>query len=200
LERHRLLWLYASRETDLFRAPKRVLHFAPERCLTRRLRPVTTIEYVSVDLESPSVMLRADITSLPFADATFDVVLCSHVLEHVMDDCTAMAELHRVLRPNGWAIVLTPIEGAETYENWAYTHTPYLRRKHFKQHDHVRIYGRDIVDRLAGAGFDVQTVPYAPTLGAESITRFGLVPDELLFYCRRSISAPMRCTRATLLQ
>lgn len=38
LERHRLLWLYLTRETDLLRRPQRILHIAPEVCLMKRLR------------------------------------------------------------------------------------------------------------------------------------------------------------------
>src|SRR3954465_11658659 len=52
--------------------------------------------------------LRGDLLALPFADASFDRVIASEVLEHIPDDETAMAELTRVLRPGGLAAVTVP--------------------------------------------------------------------------------------------
>src|SRR5688500_20312624 len=46
-----------------------------------------------------------DALPISFEKNTFDVVLCNHVLEHVKDDIRAMAEIHRVLKPNGFAIL-----------------------------------------------------------------------------------------------
>ena len=43
----------------------------------------------------------ADALNLPFADESFDVVVCSHVYEHVPDPVRMFAEIHRVLRPGG---------------------------------------------------------------------------------------------------
>ena len=37
------------------------------------------------------------------------MILCSHVLEHIIDDEKAMRELYRVLKPNGWGIIQVPI-------------------------------------------------------------------------------------------
>lgn len=39
LERHRLLWLYLTRETDLLKCYPRTLHIAPEVCIMRHLKP-----------------------------------------------------------------------------------------------------------------------------------------------------------------
>ncbi len=51
---------------------------------------------------------RADAAALPFADATFDLVVALDVLEHLDDHATAAAELHRVLRPGGALVVFVP--------------------------------------------------------------------------------------------
>jgi SAM-dependent methyltransferase len=48
---------------------------------------------------------RADVLRLPFADASFDVVLCSGVLMHVANQAIALSELARVLRPGGQMVV-----------------------------------------------------------------------------------------------
>lgn len=49
--------------------------------------------------------------ALPFADATFDVVIMSEVLEHMDDDRQALGEALRVLRPGGWFVITVPNRG-----------------------------------------------------------------------------------------
>jgi SAM-dependent methyltransferase len=105
----------AKRVTDRLR----VLHFAPERIFEDWLASRPNLEYVSADLERERATVKADITAPPFPDESFEVILCSHVLEHVLDDRRAMRELYRVLRPLGWALVLVPIDfdRDETHED-----------------------------------------------------------------------------------
>jgi SAM-dependent methyltransferase len=185
LERHRLLWLYLSRETSLLTGEAmRLLHIAPEQGLAERLRRVPSIEYLSVDIDPKRAMQQADITALPFPDESFDVVLCSHVLEHVADDRTAMTEIRRIVAPNGWAVIQCPIYGVISYENWEYTRTPEDRLQYFGQDDHVRIYGRDIADRLHAVGFHVDEVLYPQHLGAKAIVRYGLEWSDRLYLCK----------------
>jgi ubiquinone/menaquinone biosynthesis C-methylase UbiE len=50
---------------------------------------------------------QGNLEAIPFADDEFDVVLCSQVIEHVLDADAAVAELARVLRPNGILIIST---------------------------------------------------------------------------------------------
>ena len=106
LERHRLLWLYLTRETDLLTAFPRTLHIAPEVCIMRHLKPHFRShpgQYVTADLESPLADLHFDVQQIPLADGSVDVVICNHILEHVDDDRKAMRELHRILRPGAGA-------------------------------------------------------------------------------------------------
>ena len=79
----------------------RVLHFAPEPALQRRLRRESGLVYRSADLSWPLADDHVDLQQLPYRDESHDVILCSHVLAHVEDDGRALAELHRVLRPAG---------------------------------------------------------------------------------------------------
>ncbi|HYH78648.1 MAG TPA: methyltransferase domain-containing protein, partial [Longimicrobium sp.] len=112
VERHRLIWRFLHERTELFSRPHRMLHFAPEPWMEPRLRRAPTIDYLSVDLDPGNAMRVADITALPFADGSFDAVLCVDVLEHIDEDARAMRELHRVLRPGGWALLRVPIDFA----------------------------------------------------------------------------------------
>jgi ubiquinone/menaquinone biosynthesis C-methylase UbiE len=99
-------------------------------------------------------MVKVDITNIPFGENTVDVILCSHVLEHILDDQQAMSELYRILKPGRWALILVPFdaERAETFEDSSVV-DPKERTRLFGQFDHVRLYGRDFMDRLEHAGF-----------------------------------------------
>jgi SAM-dependent methyltransferase len=118
LERHRLVWLYFGKRTDLFRqTPGKMLHVAPEQCFEDRLRSRLGRNYVTADLADPRAMVKMDITDIPYPDESFEVIYCSHVLEHVPDDQKAMKEFYRVLKPGGWAILLVPITADKTFED-----------------------------------------------------------------------------------
>jgi SAM-dependent methyltransferase len=153
-ERHRFAYL-ALRER-LPALAHAVMHVAPEPCVEPWLRSVAA-EYTSVDLNSPKAMVNMSITALEFDDGRFTLIWCSHVLEHVEDDAAAMAEFHRVLRPGGMAVIMVPVYGETTYENPAIT-DPRDRLKHFKQEDHVRLYGLDVLARLERTGFAVEVI------------------------------------------
>src|SRR5688572_7737329 len=98
-----------------------------------------------------------NIEAIDMPDESWDVVVANHVLEHV-DDRKALAEIRRVLTPGGFAIFSFPLAlGFEqTYENPAITSRA-ERELHFGQWDHVRYYGADAADRIAAAGFEVET-------------------------------------------
>ena len=184
-ERHRALWLYLIRRTDLLSARHEVLHLAPEPSIAEHLRGRDNLGYVSADLESPLAMLHFDIQDIPFRDATFDVVLCGHVLTEVPDDRQAMREMRRVLRPGGWAIVMAAVEPgrAETYEDPSITE-PEARRAAFLEPLNVRVYGADFADRLRDAGFDVDVIPFPRELDDDAIRRYGLLPADQIYLCR----------------
>ncbi len=186
LERHRQMWLYLQRETDFFSAPLKVLHIAPEQEFLRRFKKLPNLDYISADLFSPIVDVKADLLDLPFEDNSFDVVFCNHVLEHIEDDHQAMRELYRVLRTGGWGVVQVPLRNAnqETYEDFTIT-DPKERQKHFGQYDHVRWYGMDYFTRLADAGFEVETLYYSRHFSTEEQKRFGLIADEILPVVRK---------------
>jgi len=185
-ERHRALWLVFEQRPELLRGPRSLLHFAPEWCLERRLRPLVGAGYTSSDLEPGKAERVLDLMGLDVGDAAFDAVICSHVFEHVADDAVAIRELRRVLAPGGWAIVMVPLdlEREQTYEDPSKV-TPEEREAAFWQHDHVRLYGRDLPERLAAAGFDVETILPAELVGPERAARHGLMPAERVFLCTR---------------
>jgi hypothetical protein len=181
--RLRLAWLFLSTRTDLLDGrPKRILHVAPEPALTQLLRAARNLEIVSADLDSPHAAVTLDLTRIEMADASFDVILCSHVLEHVHDDRRAMRELFRILRPGGWAMIQVPISSKPTFEDPSITE-PAERERVFWQADHVRLYGLDIADRLLEAGFEVETVFGEQLVASDQLVRTGIYPRDLVFLC-----------------
>lgn len=180
LERHRALALYLERNPRI--AGKEILHFAPEPGLKTLIASQNPKRYVSCDLFADNVDLRINIEAIDLPDASFDLVFCLHVLEHV-NDTLALAEIRRILRPGGEAILMVPIEEGldETYENPAIT-TPEDRLVHFGQEDHVRFFGRDFRDRVRAAGFTLEEwVSKEP-----DVLRYGLKRGERIFIAARS--------------
>ena len=88
-------------------------------------------EYVGVDVvENPAAELRGSVEALPVEDASFDLVLCTQVLEHCDDPAQAVRELRRVTAPGGR--VLASTHGVQVYhpspeDYWRWTHAG-LRR------------------------------------------------------------------------
>jgi SAM-dependent methyltransferase len=115
--------------------------------------------------EAPSGSLartvRADLLALPFADASFDVVIAAEVLEHIPDDRRAVAEIARVVRPGGRVAVTVPRWWPERV-CWALS-----RSYHEVDGGHVRIYrGDEIARRLGEAGLTVTDTHHAHALHA----------------------------------
>lgn len=181
LERHRLFAL-ALQAGLAPKGPGDILHFAPEPSITSLLKQYAR-RYVTADLFRPGVDLRLNIEALDLPDGEFDVIFCSHILEHV-DDKRALSELNRVLRPGGVMYAMTPIvEGwAQTYEDPS-VRSEQERELHFGQHDHIRYYGRDFRDRLTAAGYEVEEF----TPGGDICVPYGLMRGETLFVCRKAI-------------
>ena len=180
LERHRLLWLYLTNETDFFTSKKKVLHMAPEQCFLNRFKKLNH-EYITADLYSPIADIKADITNLPFDDDSFDVILCNHVLEHIQDDIKAMRELFRVMKKGGMGIFQIPqdLNRESTFEDNTITDRK-ERAKIFGQYDHVRIYGLDYFDKLRSVGFKVREIAYNNEISKDLSDKYRLMKGEIL--------------------
>ena len=186
LERHRLLWFFVTSRTDLFDGKsKKVLHVAPEPCLESILKQRLGGSYLTADLFKSTVMLKMDITSINYPDRSFDVIFCSHVLEHVQDDRKAMREFCRTLKSNGWAILLVPITAESTFEDPS-IRDPEERLRVFGQKDHVRRYGPDYADRLREAGFSLKIIKVHDLVQKDEAVRMGLTSESGdIYYCTK---------------
>ena len=185
-ERHR--FAYFTLKDKLADHAEKTLHFAPERCIEPWLHSISN-EYLSADLLSPSAMYHMNINNLQFQDCRFSLLWCSHVLEHIENDRKAMTELFRVLRPSGLAVIMVPVYGDETYEYPEAT-SPEERLKHFKQKDHVRLYGLDIKKRLEDVGFRVEMIQTSD-LNSENVEKHVLEypSTKEIFLCSKPQTA-----------
>ncbi len=187
LERHRLIWLYLKEKTNFFKDPIKLLHIAPEACFIDLFEKMDNIDYITADIESPLAKIKMDVHDIPFDENTFDVIFCNHVLEHVTDDIKAMNEMHRVLKPNGWAIMQSPQNYSldTTYEDTNIT-SPADREKHFGQDDHLRMFGLDYNKRLEKGGFNVKEDYFAKEYNEADANRFALPVEEIIYYCTKA--------------
>lgn len=187
LERHRLMYLYLQRKTPFFKQNLKLLHVAPEYCFIDRFEKMKNLDYITADIESPLAKVKMDIHQIPFEANTFDVAFCNHVMEHVDDDIKAMSELHRVLKPGGWAIIQSPQDWsrATTFEDPTIT-DPKEREKHYWQDDHLRLFGRDYGQRLEKGGFTVTEDRFVMAeLTPEEVKRYALPANEVIYFCQK---------------
>jgi len=191
LERHRVLWLFMKEQNDIFSRSLKVLHVAPEKIFYRLFDSLNSITYYPIDLMPDHYdygvkTIKMDLTAMTFADNYFDVILCSHVMEHIRNDRTAIKEMYRVLKPGGWAIINTPVnfETEHTVEDLE-LYDPVKQTELFGQPDHVRLYGRDYLTRLSDSGFNVEVIDYPARFTHNERFRFGIKPEEVIFFCRK---------------
>ena len=132
-----------------------MIHMAIEPCLEPRFKKWLGVKYLTTDLFNPHAMVTINITNIEYPDQSFEIIYCSHVLEHVQDGKKEIRKFSRVLKDNGWSILLVPIYAEKTFEDPSKIE-PAERLKAFGQEDHVRRYGPDYINILQEIGFRVE--------------------------------------------
>lgn len=178
-ERHLLLY-FAKLDFKSVIASSRVLHFAPEPAIKRFIESAMPAEYIRGDLLPSSADVQCvDLCKMSFDDASFDLVIANHVLEHVDDDGQALKEIFRILRPGGMAVLQTPYaSGLSKTICDPVVSNPKLRLELYGQNDHVRLYGNDIFARLTSAGFVSKVGLHDDLLSEINFRIYGVNPLE----------------------
>jgi len=187
-DRDRLTAIYLDRTFAGFDRNRsyRLLEFAPGDALYKKLKQYPFIAYRSADLTRKDVDECVDLTDMGgYADGSVDVLLCSHVLEHVPEDRKAMREICRVLKPDGFGVILVPlVPGMDQTHEDASIIDEALRWKYFGMGDHIRQYGkRDFIGRLEAAGLKVDQLGI-DYFGAEAFRRAGIAENSVLYVVR----------------
>ncbi|MBI4996369.1 MAG: methyltransferase domain-containing protein [Rhodocyclales bacterium] len=169
-------------------ARPRMLHFAPEAALSRWIRERNAFDYVTADLKMDGVDHQLDITDMGiFPDQSFDCFICSHVMEHVQNDRQAMRELCRILKNDGWGILMAPVHPhlEQTVEDPAAT-SDADRIRLFGQGDHVRLYAKhDYVKRMEESGFVVRSLGIGH-FGADLLQTAAITAASILYVVGKS--------------
>jgi predicted SAM-dependent methyltransferase len=151
-----------------------ILFFAPELILMNQLVNLTpaanivTTDHNSIDVDYPG----EDIQKLSFTDSAYALLICNHVLEHVLDDQRALFECARVLKSKGIAIFTIPGDFQKT------------ATVHFKQLDsngHYRHYGMDLMRKMETVFSSVQAVD----MSESSDPRWRVRQGDYAFVCTK---------------
>jgi len=178
LSRDRRLWQLITE--NYLRDNYKVLDFSPSRSLYRKWKK-QKVNYIATDLSGDFISdNQYDITTIPESNNTFDLIVCYHILEHVIDDLSAMKELHRILKSTGTILVQTPFKEGEIYEDYTII-SEKERLEQFGQEDHVRIYSvKGLKRRLTQSGFEVSINKYD-----KEDTNHGFSKDEIIFILKK---------------
>jgi len=159
------------------------IDFAPSVALSSLIKAKPYLEYRSADLLMENVDDNIDLTDLNiYNDLSIDFFLCSHILEHILDDIKALKELNRILKIGGRGILMVPIflNLNEIYENPEII-SEEERWKHFGQNDHVRVYSKQgFIDRVKSVGFNITELDHN-FFGDETFIRCGINLRSILY-------------------
>jgi SAM-dependent methyltransferase len=160
-DRDRLMALYIQGFiTDRKTGDKvRLLDIAPADSLRKYLQGTDGIIYRSADLYATDVDDNVDIQDMHiYKENSYDLVICSHVLEHVPDDQRSLREMYRILRPGGSCLLMVPIPlGNYKYDEELGSLSTEERERRFGQDDHMRLYTKKVFEeRIRAAGFALQ--------------------------------------------
>ena len=197
LERHRFLALLIDvLHPYLASQVGTVLDVAPAPIVARiLLERYPDLHYIGTDLlDDRHAHLLADLTCLPLRTGSVDLVSCYHVLEHVPDDAAAIAEIRRVLRDSGVALVQVPRKLEEPTDDGPLV-PPESAVVRFGQDDHVRWYGYDFEQRLVAGGLLPLVVRPRDVVSTEQIHRHRLTAREEVWVC---VPIPDRVPRGQL--
>lgn len=157
-DRERLYVLYLQQKlSKIGNNNLKLLDIAPSATLTKYINSNFMLSYTTCDLYQKNVDYNLDLTNMAvIEDETFDVFICSHVLEHIPDDKKALSELYRILKRDGFGILMVPIDLAMKEIDEDENATIEERWRRFGQDDHIRKYSKyGYMDRVREAGFKI---------------------------------------------
>lgn len=185
-DRERHLFLYFER-IRLWEKMKEasIIHFAPERKLRDKIKEIKPAKYIMGDLYPTDDEIEIiDATNIKYADESFNILICNHVLEHIPDYRKALSEFYRILKPGGIAILQTPFSRLLKYnfedEN---INTEELRLYFYGQEDHVRNFGEfEFLKSIEDSGFKLDIKKHNDFITSTETLKYGVNPLEDLIY------------------
>ena len=154
LDRHRLLWFYLEKLN--IDKSTRILHIAPEPGIYNKLKDLAGDNYITADIDPPEYGLFADCQLIDlknlesWASNDFDLILHSHVLEHVACNIAyPLFHLHRMLKYTGTHLFIVPFMDGKYQESFCDI-SPDIRTKYYGWHNHFRSFGSEDIEMHIG--------------------------------------------------
>jgi len=142
---------------------EKVIAVEPDPSMARRLPG--RIAEASVPVE----VVAGSAEALPFPDGAFDTVVVTFVLCSVADPAAALAEIRRVLAPDGRLVLLEHVRGDDQLARWQDRFTPLHRKLAGNCH-----LNRDTKQAVAEAGFDATGIATTRIPGSHPLVRSGI--------------------------
>jgi len=177
--RHRALFSWLKNDFRLAEKSGWALVCAPEKPIAPLWNSSGSLKVIKLDIEPVrGVDVLADLQEIPFADNSYDIIWCHHVLEQIPDDKKALSEFFRVLKPSsGMLIVSSAMARDEKTNEFGHSNI-----NHF---GNWRIYGQDFPQKLAGCNFSVEKVEF--NLTKQDYEKFGIDREEKIYICRKAV-------------
>lgn len=172
--------LFSLLETEIYNRVEEpvILHLSPSKSLKKKISNTFknvdyhTSDYVGeFDAENSFDLRKTNLDS-----NKYDIIICYHILEHIVEDMEAIKELYRILKKGGVCFIQTPFCSVNGTSKEDYSIiTPEERLKHFGQIDHVRVYSvNDLLGRLSLTGFNTELVSFQEEVSILDIKRWSM--------------------------
>ncbi len=183
-DRDRLLWLYIQKKFS--KRSLNILDFAPSPIFSEVLRGTFGKGYRTADYLRDGFDLKLDIGDMrEIPSDSIDLVICSHILEHVEEPAKAMGEIQRILKIGGEAIFLVPLplDLTKTLANVAEVDRILL----LGQSDHCTMFAKaDFLKLITDAKLEVREVE-GETLTDGMPRKYGILPPSRLYVATKSV-------------
>lgn len=172
--------------TDIYYGENTILHIAPEPGVREKILKNRKANYMTGDIERGVADYVVNVEDMPFENEKFDYIILNHVMEHVINEAKAVYELKRCLKHDGTIIFSVPISlDEDTFEDPTIM-TEEARFKAYGQGDHVRLYGKDIIDRFNKYDLCLKEYNVSQLLSQRKIEKYRLMPNDRLYFARKA--------------
>jgi predicted SAM-dependent methyltransferase len=173
---------FSLRHFNLIEQNLKILHIAPNRneykYVKNTFKNITQYDRLNIRAVS-HINLVQDITQTTLKNDTYDLVIVWHVLEHIVEDRKAAAEIYRILKPGGhllMSVPIYPLGNHTTYEDDSIKYEDY--EKIHGHDDHCRSCGLDYYKRFEEVGFSTQVLK---KYTAEDLKKYGLSKNHVVW-------------------
>ena len=188
-DRERFLNYVLDNYTDIYNKNYAILHIAPEKNIREKFDASKNTNYITGDIQFGKANQIVDLTNMKsqFKDNHFDFIICSHVLQDIVNEMDAINEMKRVLKKDGILILSIPVcdQLNTTLENHNLV-SPVEKLINFGNRNHVRMYGNDYLNRLVESGLFIKGFQANNILCSQEIKRNRFIGGDKVMFCKKT--------------